>query len=132
MKTLLPLLLISNFAFASESVICPATIEIEEKLSSKAPFHLFNKDVALKKTLAFSGVHVFDGHPKERADLKPDNGDDALPHFWSLRGKQFWAACSYGSEQKYLLIRQLKSVKHECRMSKVKPKDKAFQILFCK
>jgi len=132
MKKFLPLILISHIAIAHETVTCPNTIEVEEKLVTKTSFQLFRSDGAQTKKLPFSGVHIFDGHPKDMAQLKPDNGDDALPHFWSLKGKQFWMACSYGPEKKYLLILHLKPVRHECRMTKTQPDNQSYHRLNCR
>ncbi len=66
-----------------------------------------------KNKLPFVGLSIFDGNPKLKVDLKPDNGDEAPPHRWTLTGVTPWAACRYGKE-KLLVVKKLKSKISNC------------------
>ena len=120
----------SNFALArgkstkaekTQKYECPGKITLKHDLTQKTKFQLFAPSGELKSKLKFSGILLFDGHPKEQASLVPDNGDSDFPHKWTLKGKNFWLACKYASkldEENYFIIKKLNKISKECVQQK--------------
>ena len=120
--------------WAAEKYECPGKITLRHELARKSKFKLFNPSGELKSDLEFSGILLFEGHPKEEASLAPDNGDADFPHRWSLKGKNFWLACQYQSDKgtsDYFIIQKLNKIYKECVQFRV-GKPEIYRAVRCK
>ncbi|MGE6116386.1 STY0301 family protein [Aeromonas salmonicida] len=69
---------------ASLQFDCPQSIDTRQQL--------------LSQPRGWQAVALFDGDPGELAQLKPDNGDNAETHYWSLDSRNprpFYLVCHY-------------------------------------
>jgi hypothetical protein len=77
---------------------------------------------------AFTQLELFTGQPADGAQLKPDNGDEPLPHFWTFGGDdETYARCVYGKPGPSRKMR----VHYRCVMEKAKRGEKVFRALSC-
>lgn len=108
---------------------CPETITSYQQLADPAPgWTGFSRDYGgtagnpaverLKNHSAFSHIEVYDGEPKELADLMPDNGVDT----WSFEApspsdRPLYMACVYG-DTFVRLVKRLPADVVKCRAAK--------------
>jgi hypothetical protein len=106
-------------------------------------FFYFSSNVATALTLkcphkknntAFNVVAIFWDDPKKgNYDLKPDNGDSPMPHYWSIDGEdKLWLVCKYGSELKKLFTTKIKGQVSSCHMIESVPKSGQYDSIECK
>jgi len=68
--------------------------------------------------VALRGIDLYDGHPDEMAQLKPDNGDTLTPRepaVWTtedISPRAYWMACRYDHGIRYL--RRLDALEKRC------------------
>lgn len=68
--------------------------------------------------IAMRGIDLFDGHPDEMAQLKPDNGDTRKlnePAVWTtadISPRAYWMVCNYDKSIRYL--RRLNALEKQC------------------
>lgn len=67
--------------------------------------------------IALRGLDLFDGHPDEMAQLKPDNGDMPTNHpaVWTtndITPRAYWMVCNYDKNIRYL--RRLDALEKRC------------------
>jgi len=95
----LSFLLLTTPAQAAEvTLMCPSEIKTEQKLVDAPESWEVGEERQGKGFL--ESVSLFSGHPKEMAELKPDNGDDmdAKHLVWSFGkegAKNIWLRCNY-------------------------------------
>ena len=106
---------------------CPQAITTKQSATStpqgwtafaRDPWGNAGSPEAVTLKSAFSKIELYDGEPKEIADLKPDNEIDT----WSFGKAQpgdrpIFMACVYGSTH-VRLVRQLPKAIKQCRASK--------------
>jgi hypothetical protein len=117
----------SGHAFEAQ---CPQTVETAQRLSAPPPagWSEFSRDPwgtagdpssdALRNKSAFSHIEIYDGPPKEIADLIPDNQRDT----WTLgdpakRARPQFMACAYGGTY-VRLVRELPANVVKCHAAK--------------
>lgn len=88
------------------------------------------------KDKVFTGLQLFEGHPQKKFQLKPDNGDDPLPHFWSLSGTSFSAVCEYrplGTDVAPMqgIIHVIKGKPKNCLTEKASKEEGVYRVLNC-
>lgn len=78
---------------------CLPVIDTRQNVVTLAPyFTVYTDKSRLKNHLV--GITLFEGHPREMASLKPDNGDEKGPWFWTLDPKSpytYFMLCEYSS-----------------------------------
>jgi hypothetical protein len=108
-KAFLTLILISQITWSAQLIQCPA----------------------LKEKQPFTSLSIFDGDPKQNADLAPDNSDSPLPHKWTLDGTTPWLVCNYGPKYKHLFTQKIKGSVKSCEtMESVKGSNR-FDAIIC-
>jgi hypothetical protein len=94
---------------------CPERMDVTHaETAPVAGFELW-KDPQAKVIL--ENISLYDGHPREMAPLKPDNGDDlkARTSLWTLfdNPRGFWMVCQYANTD-IRWIKRLDNPKKSC------------------
>lgn len=97
------MLLMALALSASLQVDCPPQIESRQQLLSPTTgWQGMTRDWEGKPSQTLrhrlEALALFDGEPGELAQLKPDNGDSAETHYWSLTGdgaRPLYLVCYY-------------------------------------
>ena len=126
MKTIIKLVLAATAfttaqAIAAQVVIkCPDRLALEETVKSTYPSWEVTVDKG-KFDFFFEAIHLFDGHPREMASLKPDEETEApgrLVATWHLpkaeADRGYWVGCAY-SNSMTLLAKRLPDTVSVCR-----------------
>lgn len=74
---------------------CPSTIEVEQKVRKAPPGWTVSRNAAPAR---LTRVALYDGPPREKASLKPDNGDTEEAPTWTLspdNPRGYWLVCYY-------------------------------------
>ncbi|MES3038237.1 MAG: STY0301 family protein [Bdellovibrionota bacterium] len=95
-------ILFSQFAFSATSIVCP-----------------------LKKN------KIYDGDPKQEADLAPDNADSNLPHRWTLKDLTPVLVCKYGKKNKPLFTKAIVGKFTRCVTAETKTGSGIFNSINC-
>lgn len=95
MTTVLLLLFAAALSGAEFEMSCPATLRVEQKAVGSAPDGW--EAVTGTDVRALVNVEFSDGHPKDRAVLRPDNDSrrTAKYEFHPVAGQGTWLACTY-------------------------------------
>lgn len=106
--------------------------------SSSAPISLNEKLVKAKcpakvGAMPFKSVSLFDGHPRHKVDLAPDNADSPLPHKWSVAARvRPWLVCNYGEKFAKLSNKKIKGKFKVCETLESKKGSGVYDSVGCK
>ncbi|MFL5814111.1 MAG: STY0301 family protein [Bdellovibrionia bacterium] len=125
----------SKASLAAETITCPESFSGSQPFPKGFEVILPSKPgVEAQGVTPFTGIMMFNGHPKELASLVPDNEDasETKASRWTLKGGTYWVACRYGFGESLLLAKHLGSVKSFCTEQRVSKKESGnFRGLKC-
>ncbi|CAK7017309.1 STY0301 family protein [Saezia sanguinis] len=103
----LAMVMFSGHALAEQTVVCPERVLLESATLSQNSVPAGFEQMVRQYPLRLRGVSIYDGHPQDNADLKPD--DEMAQHpSWTLEGNYpegKWLACNYGTGATKLIMR---------------------------
>ncbi len=86
-----------------------------------------------KGKFEFKSVSLFDGNPRRKANLAPDNADSALPHKWTVgKGTRPWVVCNYGDKLSQLHHKKVKGKVKSCETLESKKGSGVFDSIGCR
>lgn len=139
----------TNAAPPALTIECPLKMPVNYKpVKSISNFQFRDFDT---NTIEFQSLALFDGDPKKKIQLKPDNGDAPQPHVWTLKipepenkGNNWekpqtdehailpWVVCYYGSKSNQWFVRKLAKTPENCTEKAAKENSKVFNTIVCK
>ena len=151
--TLLSLLLCLP-AFAAEkpqTIECPLKVPVSFKPEKNIPTMQF-RDFETSE-IEFQRLEMFDQDPKKKMSLKPDNGDDAPPHKWTIKAAEEkkedgspawqnaatekpkaiipWLVCYYGKNSKQIFVKRFAKIPSTCTTQASKSNPKILNTVVC-
>ena len=101
---------------------CPATVVTKQELQKPVTgWTAWVSPTPVERSLLLR-IDFYDGHPSQRALLKPDNGDTSEDPLWTFvpregqKKTEIWQACVY-AQTRVTLIRELPCGLKECKVA---------------
>lgn len=136
----------------TQTIECPLKMTVSFKPEKNIPtfqFRDFESD-----TIEFQSLAMFDQDPKKKMQLKPDNGDEAQPHTWTIKPLEEkkddgapawqnsasekpkaiipWLVCYYGKNSKQIFVKRFAKIPQSCTTQVSKTNAKVFNTVVCK